>query len=169
MACDADTLITLAYSTNKFGQLSKRDLMLCLAAVYAVGNQGWTADTAIVQAISNGYQKFSWKDLWQAFLAAICAGPAVTPAPTGAQWSAFQFGAGTMETTVLEPSPPCPSWNIRHRVQPSLIWTTETAQATALDFTFGCSPGQVIEIQAQWVGCAAGDSDWSATQTVTAT
>jgi len=101
MACDAQTLITLAYSTNKFGQLSKRDLMLCLAAVYGVKDLGWTASFAITQAVGHGYLRLSKRDLFASLLAAICGGsgggPAV-PAPTNLDISNSSTNGNTILT-----------------------------------------------------------------------
>ena len=70
MACDAATLEALI-ATDKLPELSDRDRLMCLAAVYGQA-AGQNAQQALDSAYQNGLSKLSDRDLEQAFLAAIC-------------------------------------------------------------------------------------------------
>lgn len=71
MACDAATLEALI-ATDKLPQLSDRDRLMCLAAVYG-GAAGYTAQTALNAAYADGFAKLSDRDLEETFMAVICS------------------------------------------------------------------------------------------------
>lgn len=70
MACDAQTLENLL-TVDGYSELSSRDKLMCLAAVYGTA-AGLNATTAMALAASNGYLGLADDALDQAFLAAIC-------------------------------------------------------------------------------------------------
>lgn len=71
MACDAATLEALQ-SANGYPELSRIDVLMCLAAVYGAAAGFSTAAAALNQAAANGYFALSDDQLDQCYLAAIC-------------------------------------------------------------------------------------------------
>lgn len=70
MSCSAQDLEALL-STDKLPQLSDRERLMCLAALFGAG-AGLTAQTALNLAYSDGFAQLSDQQLDQAFLAVIC-------------------------------------------------------------------------------------------------
>jgi hypothetical protein len=69
VACDATSLIFEARSTNQYGQLSERDLLLCMAQVYC-SRFNWDAATAADNA--KDYHRLSDHDLDLCFQLTLC-------------------------------------------------------------------------------------------------
>lgn len=69
MATDAQTLVTTAAS-NKYLELSERDLMLCLMGFYG-SNAGLNAQQAVIVVAQQGYSKLSDRQLDECYLTII--------------------------------------------------------------------------------------------------
>jgi len=70
MACDSATLEALL-STDQLPQLSDRDRLMCLAALFGAG-AGLNGQQALNQAYADGFAQMSERELEEAFLAVIC-------------------------------------------------------------------------------------------------